>query len=121
KRLFAPCLSSGRMRPLGRHALGGPMTLGRLTRFWAAMTLVFALAVCLDMPAGAATLPDDETPILLLADTVTYDEELGVVVATGNVEVSQNNRVVLADSLTYTESTGVVTASGNVSVIEPTG
>lgn len=97
------------------------MTLGRLTRFWAAMTLVFALAVCLDMPAGAATLPDDETPILLLADTVTYDEELGVVVATGNVEVSQNNRVVLADSLTYTESTGVVTASGNVSVIEPTG
>jgi LPS-assembly protein len=63
----------------------------------------------------------DDTPVLLLADEVTYDRDLGVAVARGNVEVSQNDRVVLADTLTYNERTQTVTASGRVALLEPTG
>jgi len=95
-----------------------------LGRHFAAVWAV-ALAVAILLMAGGAglavELPDRDRPALLLADEVVYDEELGVVVATGNVEISQGNRVLLADSVTYNERTNTVTASGNVSIIEPTG
>ncbi|MEJ2016026.1 MAG: LptA/OstA family protein, partial [Limibacillus sp.] len=58
---------------------------------------------------------------MLTADEVTYDESLGVVVARGNVEVSQGQRVLKADTVSYNTRTRVVTASGNVSLTEPTG
>jgi LPS-assembly protein len=75
-------------------------------------------ALTAELPAN---LPNDETPILLLADTVSYDQELGVVTASGNVEVSQGDYVLLADNMTYTEATEVVTATGNVVLIDPNG
>ncbi len=92
-----------------------------LNRLCAALVILIAMAGAPSRPALAVELPNTETPILLLADTVTYDEELGVVTATGNVEVSQGDHVLLADTMTYTEDTGVVTASGNVVLIDPTG
>lgn len=63
----------------------------------------------------------EDPPVLLLADEVTYDRELGVAIARGNVEVSQNDRVVLADTITYNERARTVTASGHVALLEPTG
>ncbi|MBX6321075.1 MAG: LPS-assembly protein LptD [Rhodospirillaceae bacterium] len=65
--------------------------------------------------------PDKNAPVLLLADEVTYDRELGLAVARGNVEVSQNDRVLRADTLTYNERTRIVTASGHVALLEPSG
>jgi LPS-assembly protein len=97
------------------------MKLGRQIGGWIALALLSATVILSGRTADAVELPNDETPILLLADTVTYDEELGVVVATGHVEISQGGRALVADSMTYTESTNVVTASGNVSIVEPTG
>ncbi len=70
---------------------------------------------------GAPQAPDRNTPVLLLADEVTYDRELGLAVARGNVEVSQNERVLRADTLTYNERTRTVTASGHVALLEPSG
>ena len=64
---------------------------------------------------------DENAPALISADEVTYDENLAVVSASGNVEVSQNGRVLLADTVTYNQRTEVVTASGNVTLMEPTG
>src|SRR3546814_4512712 len=89
-------------------------------RSWA-RGIIVALAL-LSATVGHAQEPvDEDTLILLSADQVTYDEELGIVVASGNVEVSQNDRVLLADTLTYNERTAIVTASGNVSLLEPSG
>ena len=57
----------------------------------------------------------------LIADEVTYDQELEVVVARGGVELTQGNRIVRADAITYNRRTEVVTATGNVVVVEPSG
>jgi LPS-assembly protein len=81
-----------------------------------------AVASALQLPGvGVQQAPDEKTPVLLLADEVTYDRELGVAVARGNVEVSQNQRVLKADTLTYNERSHTVTASGNVALMEPSG
>ncbi len=65
--------------------------------------------------------PKSEEPALLTADEVTFDSELGLYVARGNVEVVQAERTLLADTVTYNQRTGQVVASGNVSIIEPAG
>ncbi|WP_448204757.1 LPS-assembly protein LptD [Azospirillum sp. sgz302134] len=62
-----------------------------------------------------------DPPVLLNADTVTFDEGLGLVTASGNVELSQGARTVRADTITYNQKTKVVTATGNVRVVEPSG
>ncbi|MGD9614260.1 MAG: LPS-assembly protein LptD [Alphaproteobacteria bacterium] len=73
-------------------------------------------------PAGTQrTDPDRNAPVLFQADQVEYDEQLGLTVAKGNVEISQGSEVLLADTVSYNQRTGTITASGNVSLIQPTG
>jgi len=67
-------------------------------------------------PAGA-----EEPPVLLRADSMSYDRELGVVTASGHVEVSRNNQVLLTDHLIYNQRDDLVTATGNVSLLEAEG
>jgi LPS-assembly protein len=71
-------------------------------------------------PATTTTLPG-QIPILITADQMTYDRALGVVVASGHVEVSQENRVLKADTLTYNERQKTVSASGNVALVDESG
>jgi LPS-assembly protein len=59
--------------------------------------------------------------VLIAADQITYDENLGIVTASGNVEIAQNDRVLLADSVSYNLKTNVVTASGHISLLDPDG
>ncbi len=72
-------------------------------------------------PARAAGLLSDDLPALISADQITYDQNLGVVTATGNVEVSQDERVLRADTISYSQHRDVVSASGNVSLLDPSG
>jgi len=60
-------------------------------------------------------------PVLITADQVTYDRDLGVVVASGHVEVSQGERVLTANTLTYNERTKTVSASGDVALMDQSG
>lgn len=60
-------------------------------------------------------------PVLLSAEHLDYDEDLGIVTARGHVELSQGSRLLLADTVSFSEKTNIVTASGNVSILEPTG
>ncbi len=86
--------------------------------------LIAAAARGVDLPGVDAPHDqggDAQTPVLLLADEVTYDRELGIAVARGNVEVSQGGRVLRADTLTYNERVRTVSASGNVALMEPSG
>lgn len=59
--------------------------------------------------------------ILITADEVSYDKELGAITARGNVEIVQGKRVLMADSISYNQKTDTVSASGNISLLEPTG
>lgn len=64
---------------------------------------------------------DPGQPVVLSADQVTRDDELGIVTATGNVELAQGERIIIADTLTYNERDNIVSASGNVTILEPSG
>ncbi len=70
--------------------------------------------------AGAQKV-DRNAPVLFQADEVEYDEQLGLTVAKGHVEISQGGEVLLADTVSYNQRTGTITASGNVSLVQPTG
>jgi LPS-assembly protein len=80
-----------------------------------------AALLMLARSAFSDELPTEDEPVLLSADEVSYDRDLGVVTARGHVELSQGERILLADTLTYNERTGTVAATGNVSLLEPTG
>ena len=100
---------------------------------WAALTGVALAIVVASTAAWSASteqggqntlkqlLPDAESPVLLTADEVTYDQENGLVVASGHVEISQNDKVLLADRVAYSERTQMVTADGNVSMMDEDG
>src|SRR5665213_1074893 len=60
-------------------------------------------------------------PYLFAADQVEFDQELGLVVAKGHVEISQGDQILLADTVTYHQKTDTATASGHVSLMQPTG
>ena len=63
----------------------------------------------------------DEDPTHLVADQVGYDEEFGLFVARGNVEMQRDDKIIMSDVLTYNEKTKTLTASGNVSILLPSG
>jgi len=89
------------------------------------LSLALLLCALLFAPpdAGAQGLPaaDSGEPALIEADSITYEETLGIVTARGNVQISQGGRVLVADSVSYNINTDVVTASGNVALLEDTG
>jgi LPS-assembly protein len=62
-----------------------------------------------------------DKPVLVTADELQYSQDLGLVVAKGHVQLSQDDQVLLADTVTYNQRTDTVTASGNVSMTQPTG
>lgn len=62
-----------------------------------------------------------ETPVLINADELIFNQDEDVLTARGNVEISQNNRVLLADSVSYNKKTDVISAKGNIVLFETTG
>lgn len=64
---------------------------------------------------------NSNSPVLLKADNIEYDQQQNLVIATGDVEVTQENRTLLADKLTYDKESNIVTANGHVSLLEPNG
>jgi LPS-assembly protein len=81
----------------------------------------FLAAVSLPAAAAEPAHTGSPEPALFSADEVQYDEDLGLVVAKGNVEISQNDQTVLADTVTYNQRTDTITASGHVSLLQPGG
>ena len=62
-----------------------------------------------------------DSPVNLVAQEVGYDQDLGVYVARGRVEMEQDNRILMADTVTYNERSRTMSASGNVVLLLPTG
>ncbi len=84
-----------------------------------------ALAAALTLAAAGAhaqLLRDGlDAPALVRANEIQVDDDLGLVVARGQVEISQGERLLKADTLTYNRRTNVVTASGGVMLLDPAG
>jgi LPS-assembly protein len=83
------------------------------------------ILILLIVAAMAAAKPshaqDTGQPVLIQADEMTQDQELGNVVARGHVEITQGERVLFADTVSYNQKSNTVTASGNVILLEPDG
>ena len=60
-------------------------------------------------------------PVTFTADSVEYDRENALVIATGHVEAWQDDHVLRADKVTFDRNTGVAAAKGNVALLEPDG
>jgi LPS-assembly protein len=90
-----------------------------------AKTFLFATGVAAFVASAttavAQTGKTNNTPVLVTADELQYDQDLGLTVARGHVELSQNDQILLADTVTYNQRTDTVTASGHVSLVQPTG
>ena len=69
----------------------------------------------------AQSFDQNGLPILLRAEEVSHDQDLGVIVARGDVEIAHGDRILLADTLSYNQNAKTVTASGNIRILEPTG
>jgi LPS-assembly protein len=66
-------------------------------------------------------VPAAEKPVLVSADQLQYDQDLGLTIAKGHVELDENDQILLADAVTYNQRTDTVTASGHVSLLQPSG
>ena len=98
--------------------------MGRIT----SKIIMLALAALLSpvlARSGFAQPADPESngdvPVLLQADELSNDRELGIITARGNVEISRLDYVLLADTVTYNQRDDILTAQGHVTILEPTG
>lgn len=76
------------------------------------------------MPSTALAQSSDlmsEDPVDLLADTVTYDENQQLVIASGNVELTQSGRILRANKIEYYIDADMVRAVGDIVLNEITG
>lgn len=90
----------------------------------AVAVIAILAAMHLGSTAGEAASPvrsNRNAPVLFLADEIQQDDQLGLVVAKGHVEFSQNDQTLLADVVTFNQKTNLVTASGHVSLMDPSG
>ncbi len=70
---------------------------------------------------SAIVNPLNNGALLIQADNVIYDSEKETVRATGNVEITYEDRTLTADEVIYYQKTDRVVAQGNVNMLEPTG
>ena len=70
--------------------------------------------------AKKTSRPEDQ-PALITADQIQQDRDLNTVTASGHVEIDQGGRTLLADNLSYNLKQDVLIASGNVSLTDTDG
>jgi len=67
--------------------------------------------------AGDAPQPVNEQEVTFAADTLSFDNNTQVIVATGNVRMLRQGDRLRADRVEWNQTTGIVIASGNVAVV----
>lgn len=80
--------------------------------------LACSAAAAFVIPAAQA---QTDNQVLLVADDIAETENGNIVTATGAVEATHSQRILRADRVIYNKLTGIVRATGNVSIIEEDG
>lgn len=95
----------------------------RHCRRLAVLALAFLAGLLTAAPAWAqlGPAPSAQVPVMISADEMSHDEELGTVTARGNVEIIHGERILYADSVSYNQKADTVSASGNIVMLEPAG
>jgi len=87
----------------------------------AILPITLSVALAFAGVPGTKPARADDRPIDITADEVGYDRDLGIYVARGHVEMTQGDRVLMADTVSYNENSRTLTASGNVTLLQPNG
>ncbi len=111
------------------HKVGGAVSRMRMIASLCFVTVVFAAIVASVSPSFAQQNPvldptlnsNPDSPMLLQADELIYDNKNNKVRAKGNVEVFYNKNTLLADEIIYDRNLNVLIAEGNVRIKEPGG
>ena len=85
------------------------------------MSFLFRILAVWLILTAAAQATDKKEPFDFSADELTYDRELNLIIARGNVRFKQGNSSLKADHVNYDTVDGVVIASGNVEIYTPDG
>ncbi|SOE17418.1 LPS-assembly protein [Hoeflea halophila] len=72
------------------------------------------------VPPGSFDIAED-AKMLLAADELIYNNDTGVVVASGGVQIDYGNYKLVADRVEYDQNTGRMQAFGSVEMVEPSG
>lgn len=78
-------------------------------------------------PPAVAQIASEKSPSKPLdrtafsADSMQYEQALGIIVARGNVEIIHEDRILLADTVSFNQNKDMISASGNVRFIEADG
>ena len=81
-------------------------------------TFIFLTALLFVRPVMAL---NEKSPVDFSADELTYDREMNLIIARGNVTFTQGKSSLKADHINYDTIDGVVIASGNVEIYTPDG
>lgn len=99
-------------------------SIGRVYR---RLTLLIAagLGLC-GGPVGAqqqdeAALAGSDEPVAFSAEQLTYDRNLALITARGDVSIEQAGYLLTANTVSYNQRADVVTASGDVVLLPPSG
>ena len=100
------------------HAFAGALCAG------VAFCTIFAFAApeaaAQIVAPGGVSVPQDQK-MLLAADELIYNNDTGVVVASGGVQIDYGNYKLVADRVEYDQNSGRMQAFGSVEMIEPSG
>lgn len=99
---------------------GGTGLIGR-TAFAAILILSLAWAPSAFTQSELLERPDPNQPVALVADQISFDNELGIVTADGSVEVYYGDRTLTADRIVYDDRTGRISATGQIVIRDPSG
>lgn len=106
------------MEPSVKRLFSKPLSLTRSS----VVSLALLMAVTFIGITGIApAFAQDSSDIAFEADTITVEQENGVMVATGNVKVSQQGDELVADQITYNQLTGEARATGAVKLTTKDG
>ena len=86
----------------------------------ALLPLIAQAAAQIGQPAPKTPAPQ-QSQVLLLADTLDYDDDHHLVSAVGHVEIVDQGRTLLADRVDYDKDSDTVTAKGHISVTDTNG
>lgn len=106
------------MRRSKVHAFAGVLCAGAaICALLAAMPFEASAQTALP---GDLSVPEDQK-MLLASDELIYNNDTGVVIATGGVQIDYGSYKLVADRVEYDQNTGRMRAIGSVEMIEPTG
>lgn len=85
------------------------------------INLFVLFLICLVGLSSTSFANGIDSQVLISAQSISHNTNSGIVIATGDVEVTAGQRTLLADHIIYDPETDNVKAIGNISLLEPNG